>query len=221
MNLYFDIETVPTSDGERIAEISSNITPPANYKSADAIAKWEREKKQPAFDKAVHGMGLCGTVGEIVCICWAIDNGGICSVDNSEGEEVMLRAFMLSVLGASTTPRQRGITWIGHYITGFDLRYLWQRCIINNVDSPVKIPYSAKPWDTNIFDTKIEWDGVKSSGFGALDSVSKAMGYQGKQGMTGADVWDYYKAGKLSEIVEYCKNDVDLTRKIHLRMKST
>ena len=37
--------------------------------------------------------------------------------------------------------------WIGHYITGFDLRFLWKRFIVNRIKPAVRIPYDAKPWE--------------------------------------------------------------------------
>ncbi len=215
MNLVFDIESLPTNDEDRIKEISDSITPPGNYKNADTISKWECEKKPYAVKKAIHDTGFCGTVGSICCICWVLGDGEIQCVSDGAGEKEMLTSFM-SYLSAEIGNRKP--TWVGHYITGFDLRFLWQRCIINNVYMPIKIPYNVKPWDSQVFDTKIEWDGIKPSGFGTLDSISKAMGFSGKQGMTGADVWDYYKAGKINKIVEYCKDDVRLTREIFNKM---
>lgn len=38
MNIYIDIETLPTTDAETIAEIAANIKPPANYSKPETIA---------------------------------------------------------------------------------------------------------------------------------------------------------------------------------------
>ena len=96
--------------------------------------------------------------------------------------------------------------WIGHYITGFDLRFLWQRYVIKKVIPLVNIPFDAKPWDKTVYDTKIKLSGMHSTGFGSLDEVSKIMGHLPKGDITGATVWDAWLAGRYDDIAEYCKS---------------
>ena len=109
-------------------------------------------------------------------------------------------------------------TWIGHYITGFDLRFLWQRCVINELPPGFHIPKDAKPWDARVFDTKIEWSGMQSTGTGTLGAVCKSMGYDGKGDIDGSKVWDYVKEGRIQEVADYCKDDVEKVRILHKRM---
>lgn len=41
-----------------------------------------------------------------------------------------------------------------------------------------------------------------------LDEIATMLGYPGKYGMSGADVWDKYQQGALDEIRQYCETDV-------------
>ena len=70
-----------------------------------------------------------------------------------------------------------------------------------------------------MFDTKQEWTkwtfGVKSH----LEHVALAMGIPSpKDDIGGSQVAEFYKKGKVKEICEYCKRDVETTRAIYKRM---
>jgi len=108
--------------------------------------------------------------------------------------------------------------WIGHYIAGFDLPVIWQRHIMLKVIPIVSIPYNAKPWGKEIYDTKFELNGIRSTGYGSLDEVSKLMGHKPKGDITGATVWDAWQAGRGDDIAEYCDDDVERVRDLYKRM---
>lgn len=36
--------------------------------------------------------------------------------------------------------------------------------------------------------------------------------------MDGSEVWEYFKKGKIKEICEYCKRDVEVNREVYKRM---
>jgi predicted PolB exonuclease-like 3'-5' exonuclease len=50
-----------------------------------------------------------------------------------------------------------------------------------------------------------------------LSEVAIILGLPGKMGMSGAQVWEYYLAGKIEEIRNYCETDVLNTYLIYLR----
>lgn len=224
MNLYLDIETIPTQDERVKADIAASIHAPANYKKPEAIEKWFAEHEEEAFDKAYRKTSFTGLVGEIICISWALDDGPVQHVYRSNGvgtEAEMLVDFMLALrkgLAIPNTDKLKQPVWIGHYITGFDLRFLWQRYIIKKVIPLVEIPFDAKPWDKNVYDTKIKLSGVQSSGYGSLDEVSKIMGHIPKGDITGATVWDAWLAGRFEDIAAYCDDDVVRVRDLYKRM---
>lgn len=224
MNLYLDIETIPTQDERVKADIAASIHAPANYKKDEAIQKWFAEHEEEEFDKAYRKTALNGLVGEVICISWAL---GDCAVQHvyrtsKVGTEAeLLVDFMLALrkgLAIPNTDRLIEPIWIGHYITGFDLRFLWQRYIMKKVIPLVNIPFDAKPWDKSVYDTKIKLSGMQSTGYGSLDAVSKIMGHKIKGDITGATVWDAWLAGRFEDIATYCDDDVERVRDLHKRM---
>jgi len=224
MNLYIDIETIPPQDERVKADIAASIHDPANYKKEEAIQKWFAENEEVEFDKQYRKTALCGLVGEVICISWALDYDDVQHVYRTSEvgtEAELLVDFMLALrkgLAFSHTDKLIEPVWIGHYITGFDLRFLWQRYIIRKVIPLVSIPFDAKPWDKNVYDTKIKLSGMQSSGYGSLDEVSKIMGHMPKGDITGATVWDAWLAGRFEDIAEYCDDDVERVRDLHKRM---
>lgn len=220
MNLYLDIETIPTQDEATKIEIAANIHPPGNIKKPESIQKWFAENEEAEFEKAYRKTALIGTVGEIVCISWAVGDGEIHHVYRDVGgnEAVMLANFMLQLQKSLIIPNTDKLikpVWIGHYVTGFDLRFLWQRYVINGVIPLIPIPYNARPWDKDVYDTKIEWAGTQSTGYGSLDMLSRVLGQKGKGDIDGSKVWDAILDGRIMDVVEYCDDDVERVRGIH------
>jgi len=110
--------------------------------------------------------------------------------------------------------RPECVQWVGHYITGFDLRFIWQRCVLNRLKPVPRIPYDAKPWSDSVFDTCIEWKGNGKSS-GSLNALCKAFGLEGKGDIDGSKVYDEYLAGHYQNIIDYCKDDVHKVRELH------
>ena len=53
----------------------------------------------------------------------------------------------------------------------------------------------------------------------SLDVLTRALGIESPKGeITGAKVYDFYLAGKVQEIYDYCLRDVQATREIYKRM---
>jgi hypothetical protein len=189
----------------------------------ETIQKWKEECEQQAIDAEFRKLGLDGTRGQIFCIAWAFDDSPIhySTAHSLAGmnESLMLNDFMGSVRESSykTQGRPEVIKWVGHYITGFDLRFIWQRCVVNNIRPSITIPYDAKPWGDIVFDTCSQWKGNGSSS-GSMDAICKAFGIKGKGDMDGSKVYDEYLAGNYQKIIDYCKDDVERVRQIHKRM---
>ena len=105
--------------------------------------------------------------------------------------------------------------WAAHNGCGFDFRFLWQRCVIRGIKPCIPIPYNSKPWEA--VDTLFLWKGINKAG-GSLDAICKAFGIPGKGDMDGSKVWDAVKEGRIKEVAEYCRDDVNKLRQIHKRM---
>jgi hypothetical protein len=132
----------------------------------------------------------------------------------------MLEGFLgdLETMVYEDTGRPEPIKWIGHYITGFDLRFIWQRCVINGVKPVINIPYDAKPWSNNIFDTCIEWKGQYGSSSSNQSMLCKAFGIKSQEGIDGSEVYNAYLNGEYQKIIDHCRDDVEQVRELYKRM---
>jgi hypothetical protein len=107
---------------------------------------------------------------------------------------------------------------VGHNIIGFDLPFIFQRCLANNI--VVKPFVNLGEYNVRgVFDTMRGWwlGGRQRVG---LDDVAWVLGFESSKTseVEGSKVFDLYQAGKLAEIREYNLNDVRVTRKVYERM---
>jgi len=221
--IFIDIQTIPSQDQAVIAQLTQTIKPPANYSHPDSIAKWYRENLKAEAEKKYRQTALDGLLGEIFSIAWAIGDGEVNAFwrDEQSSERGLLQNFMREMADLEDRRGQRLFIrkWVGHYITGFDLRFLWQRCVINAVRPTQAIPIDAKPWDDRVFDTKIVWTGAgAASGQGGLEALSQAFGLEGKAGLDGGKVYDDWLAGRYDEIARYNRQAVSNARELYRRM---
>lgn len=221
MNIYIDIETVPSQDPSVREELAAEITAPGNYKKAESIAEWEREQKPALVDEAWRKTSFDGARGQIVCISIARDDEQPNTFFDDpweDSEQDILGAafgYIESVFSPSTN---RKPVFIGHNIVGFDLRFLFQRAVINGVVPPSIIPFHAKPWDAQVYDTMVAWAGVGNRV--SMNKLCKALKIAGKgseigEEIDGSKVWDFVKAGRISDVAKYCAGDVERVRAIH------
>ena len=230
MNIYFDIETIPAQDPVAIELIKADIEKqklsvkaPSNYKDQekiDAYIKAEIEKLDAEFDATYRKTSFDGGLGEICCISWAIDDNAPQSI-YGDTESEMLREFYAELQENYNASSQQRPKFIGHNIVSFDLRFLFQRSVMNNVKPPMMIPFSAKPWDESIFDTMTTWAGHGNRV--SLDKLCKIFniplkGSEIGEEIDGSKVWDFYQAGRIADIARYCEGDVERTRQAYKRM---
>jgi len=107
---------------------------------------------------------------------------------------------------------------VGHNIIGFDLPFIFQRCLANNI--------AVKPFvDLSEFHVHAVFDTMRAWWLGGrnrvgLDDVAWALGIESSKTseVEGSRVFELYQAGRLAEIREYNLNDVRVTRKVYERM---
>jgi DNA polymerase elongation subunit (family B) len=107
---------------------------------------------------------------------------------------------------------------VGHNIIGFDLPFIFQRCLANNI--AVKPFVNLGEYNVRgVFDTMKAW-WLGSRNRVGLDDIAWALGIESsKTGeVEGSKVFDLYQAGRLAEIREYNLNDVRVTRKVYERL---
>jgi 3'-5' exonuclease len=119
------------------------------------------------------------------------------------------------------------VSWNG---TGFDLPVLHYRSLLHSVTA-------ARYWELGDSDhsfrysnylNRFHWrhmdlmdilSGFQGRGRASLQDIASLLGFPGKIGMQGADVWDAYLHGGLARIRNYCETDVLNTYLIFLRFE--
>lgn len=210
MELTLDIECIPNLDAAAIEEITAAVKAPGNYKKPESIAEWMAENREGIVNEQIHKACFAGETGQIICIGWAFDEQEPEALTGPEPE--ILSGFFAKV---KQHVQQEALNVIGHNVS-FDIRYIWQRAVINGIRPPWQIKWHAKPWDHH--DTMAMWHPDRDKKI-SLGKLCKALGIQtSKSDLDGSKVWDYYKAGKIQEIAAYCKADVAATRQCYRRM---
>jgi predicted PolB exonuclease-like 3'-5' exonuclease len=119
------------------------------------------------------------------------------------------------------------VSWNG---AGFDLPVLHYRSLLHSVPA-------ARYWEMGDSDqsfrysnylSRFHWrhmdlmdilSGFQGRGRASLQDIALLLGFPGKLGMHGADVWPAYLEGGLSRIRDYCETDVLNTYLIYLRFE--
>lgn len=226
---YLDIETIPVQNPAARADIAAGILPPGNMSKAETIAAWEAEKKPALVEEAWRRTSFDGALGQVVVIGFAFDdekpttlyheaNPADCTT--LKAEAFLLRRYF-EALGRVPEKERMGLVVVGHNVSDFDLRFLWQRAVIHGIPVPWWIPWNAKPWGDRIFDTMTAWCGAKNRV--GLDKLCKVLGVEGKGSeigdeIDGSKVWDFIQAGRVAEVAAYCGGDVHRAREVHRRM---
>jgi len=192
--LFLDIETIPAPDKYR-----------EYFKE-----KYDKQFVQKEdFETFFRRSAIDGNFGRILCIGYAKDNERIDIIYSKREKEILEKFWDIA---------KNVDLFIGHNVMDFDLRYIYKRSIINAV-RPSQILSFARYRSSPIYDTMREWEYWANSSI-SLDTLSKILNLKtSKLGLSGDKVYDTFKAGKIKKILEYCKQDVRLTREIYNRMK--
>ena len=221
INVYLDIETIPAQSPAYRDKVRATIKPPGNIKKPESIAAWMAENADAAVDETVAKTSFDPAAGHICCIGWAIGDGPAqtasmgASLDN---EASLIDEFFESL--RTDLPANCGVVrFIGHYISGFDLRFIINRAIVLGVPIPKIIPRDIKPWSQEIFDTMVAWAGPKDRISQA--NLAEALGLDGNKGdFDGSQVAEAWARGEHDRIAEYCRKDVETVRAIHRRFEA-
>ena len=188
---FMDIETVPT---DRSLEENGLLEPQIQLDEADLIKK----------------LSLSAATAKIICLCYAIEPPVGSEVQVLEGDETeIIKAFWKLALECNL--------FVGHNILDFDLRFIYQRSIIHQIKPSREIPFTRFR-NAPIFDTMQEWSKWGRE-HASLDLLSRTLSIPSpKESLDGSKVYPYYRAGKIAEIVNYCKCDVDSVRQVYRRL---
>lgn len=220
MNLYLDIETIPTQNDRIKSYLRSKLRPPGNIKKAESIEAWWAEKSEEAFEEAYRKTSLNGLFGELICICFALDEGPVMSTSRlpQESEREVLEDFFefldeLTMQGQKPAP-----VYVGNRVGAFDLRFIAQRAMVHQVEPPTELYHTAADWHPNIFDFSYQLNGRQ--GLVSLSDIAAAFGLDDpKADVDGSMVWDMVQEGRVDEVVQYCENDVKFAREVYKRLR--
>lgn len=119
------------------------------------------------------------------------------------------------------------VSWNG---SGFDCPVLHYRSLLHGITS-------KRYWDIGDSDQGFRWNnylsryhrrhtdlmdvlsGYQSRAFAPLDEIATLLGFPGKMGMHGSEVFKQYQAGELEAIRNYCETDVLNTYLVYLRFQ--
>jgi predicted PolB exonuclease-like 3'-5' exonuclease len=189
--LFFDIETVPTEE------------------SLQANGLLEAQLELDAAE-VIKRLSLSAVSARILCLAYALEPPVDSPVTVLAGDESdIIQDFWK--LATETN------LFVGHNLLDFDLRFIYQRSVILRIKPSRDIPF-ARFRNSPVFDTMHEWSKWGREHI-SLDLLSRALGLPSpKECLDGSKVYPYYRAGKLQEICEYCKCDVDTVRRVYRRL---
>ena len=191
---FMDIETVPT---DRSLEENGLLEAQLQLDEGDVIKK----------------LSLSAATAKILCLCYAIEPPVGSEVQVLEGDETeIIKEFWKLAVDCNL--------FVGHNILDFDLRFIYQRSIIHQIKPSRELPF-ARFRSAPIFDTMHEWSKWGRE-HASLDLLSRTLSIPSpKESLDGSKVYPYYRAGKLADIVNYCKCDVDSVRQVYRRLTFT
>ena len=241
MNVFVDIETIPSQkEGVKeqfIKDSIENFKAPSSLSKTqaatdlgisaadakftgkdDMIAKWEAHfapiKAEEVGIENWKKTSLDGAQGELFSIAWAVGDGPVVGAYCEPGicESSLLVDFFCGLQAEIGNLKP---FFIGNYIAGFDLKFLFKRAVILGVKPPFPLPHFGRH-EQHYYDLQQAWEGF--NGRASLDSMCKALGIPGKpDDIDGSKVWQFVEAGEYQKVMDYNKLDVEEARILYNR----
>jgi predicted PolB exonuclease-like 3'-5' exonuclease len=215
--LVFDIETVPDTElGRRLLHIDDELSD-EDVAKAMAFNRLQQADTEflPLHQHRVVAISAAMRSGDQLQV-WSLG-----SADSDEAE--LIRRFYEGL--ERYVPVL--VSWNGG---GFDLPVLHYRALKNGVAAPQywEMGDNDREFRFNNYLSRFHWRHVDLmdvlSGFqprarAKLDEIAVMLGYPGKLGLQGDQVWSVYLEGGIERIREYCETDVLNTYLVYLRFE--
>jgi hypothetical protein len=188
---FFDIETIPTEQSLR----------DSGALEAELL---------PQQGEIIKKLSLSAATARILCLAYAIEPEPDSPIEVLHGDEAeIVRRFWQLVADCEL--------FVGHNIVDFDLRFIYQRSVVHQIRPSREIPLGRFRNDP-VYDTMQEWSQWGREHV-SLDLLARALGIPSpKESLDGSKVYPYYCAGRLPDICEYCKRDVETVRQVYRRL---
>lgn len=224
--IFIDNETIPQQpELEAKAEIAKTIEAPATMKKPETIADWHNGDgkyagvKLETIENAYRKTSFDGAKGELISVCFGTREDDLKVVYRELGgceKQLLINVFagiteMCSNHGSDTQPY-----FVGQYVAGFDLKFLFHRAIVLGINPGFKLPFYGRH-GKDFYCTQQAWAGY--NGRMSQDNLCHALGIEGKpDDIDGSKVWDFVKAGDVKRVAEYNKDDVVKNIQIYNRL---
>lgn len=217
MNVFiFDIETIPDVETARKQHDFAGLS---DEEVVTAITTLQRSHKGNDF--------LPLYMQRIVCISVVLRTPSRFMVwslgEENSTEADLIQRFFDGV--DKYTPTL--VSWNG---CGFDLPVLHYRTLLHGISAP-------RYWENGETDSQFKYNNYlnryhyrhldlmdilasyNSRAYAPLDGIATLLGFPGKMGQSGSQVWPQFRDGKIKEIRHYCETDVLNTYLVYLRFQ--
>ncbi len=218
--LVFDIETIPDAQGLRVLHADERD---GTESSDEAIVQEALDARREKTGSDFLPLPLQRIVA-ISCVFRDHKDFRVRSLGKvGDSESTLIQSFFRII--EKYTPQL--ISWNGG---GFDLPVLHYRSLLHGIAAP-------RYWDIGEEDREFKWNNYlnryhmrhldlmdhlalyQPKAYASLDLLAKLLGFPGKLGMDGSQVWPAYQAGKIEEIRQYCETDVVNTYLLYARFQ--
>jgi hypothetical protein len=216
--LVFDIETVPDTDtGRRLYGLDGL----PDRDTGEAMFSRRRHETGGTSDFLRQHLQRIVAISVLLAGREHVKVWSLGEPDSAEAE--IVQRFFEGI--EKYTPTL--VSWNGR---GFDLPVLHYRSLLHGIQAP-------RYWETGAEDQSFRWNnylgrfherhtdlkdvisGYEARASAPLDEVAQMLGFPGKLGMSGADVWERWLAGEIDAIRNYCETDVLNTYLVYLRFQ--
>lgn len=213
--LAFDIETIPdVATGRKLYGLDGL----SDKETGQAMFAKRREQTGES-DFLRHHLHRVAAISAVLRREDSLTVWSLGEPDSSEAD--LIRRFFDGI--EKYTPTL--VSWNGG---GFDLPVLHYRCLVNGISAP-------RYWENGRDDQSFRWNnylsrfherhtdlmdvlaGYQPRAGAPLDEMAQLLGFPGKLGRHGSEVWGQYLDGKIGEIRDYCEFDALNTYLIYLR----
>jgi len=212
--LVFDIETVPdVENGRRLFDLHDLD----DRQVAEVMYQQRRQTSDTEF--------LRHHLHRVVAISAVFRSGSRFKIGSFGNEDSLEKELIQRFFDGIGKSFPLLVSWNGG---GFDLPVLHYRSLLHGVNA-------LRYWDTGDFDKDLRWNnylnrfhnrhtdlmdvlsGYQARASAPLDGIATLLGFPGKIGMDGSQVWEKYLAGDIKAIRDYCEIDALNTYLIYLR----